>query len=535
MSRTVLIGLDGATFSILDPLMETGVMPFLRNLVAEGARGELLSSANPQTAQAWPCMTTGRSAGNTGIFDFVRFEARKDGPYLTVTDSRDLCAETIWSIASRNQRTVTTLNFYGMHPPTPIAGYSVSGFIPFRHLKGAVYPPGLYDRIKALPGFNAKELAMDLDLEKKCINGLPPEEYESWISLHIRREQQWFELLRSLMTADPTDLTAIVFDGVDKLQHLCWRFIDPRLFPASPTAWESRVRSLCLDYFRQLDGFIREIVDMAGKDSRTFLASDHGFGASTEIFYVNAWLHDHGYLRWTDDHSRDAGESLIVSRLKNHLQLLDWEKTSAYAVTPSSNGIFIQRAGKNGAGGVRPEEYEAFRRRLIDSLLAFQDPETGEPVVTRVRTREEAYPGAWTHLAPDLLLTLRDGGFVSILNSDCHLKPRSEPVGTHREAGIFIACGHGIESGARLDRLSILDVAPAVLFSLDVPIPEDFEGRLPESVFAPSLLAAQPPRSEQAALRAMAAAQAQGAAAPMDDGLAEEAILDQLKALGYLE
>jgi predicted AlkP superfamily phosphohydrolase/phosphomutase len=386
--------------------------------------------------------------------------------------------------------------------------------------------------MKALPRFNAKELAMDLDLEKKCINGLPHEEYENWISLHIRREQQWFELLHHLMVTDPTDLTAIVFDGVDKLQHLCWRFLDQRLFPASPSSWERYIRDLCLNYFRQLDGFLSELVRLAGSENRTILVSDHGFGASTEVFYVNVWLHDNGYLRWTGDESLDTGESLIVNRLKNHLMLVDWEKTTAYAVTPSSNGIFIKQSEDGSRGGVRPEEYESFRRRLIDSLLAFKDPLTGEPVVRRIRTREEAYPGTQTELAPDLLLTLRDGGFVSILNSGRPLKPRAEPVGTHRPEGIFMARGTGVRSATTTAPLSILDVAPTVLYSLGLPIPEDLEGRLPSHIFEPAFLAAHPARSAHARDRVMAMA---AGAQTDENGLAEAAILDQLKALGYIE
>ena len=51
------------------------------------------------------------------------------------------------------------------------------------------------------------------------------------MDLHIRREQRWFEVLRFLMQNEPADLVGVLFDGVDKLQHLCWRFIDPELRP----------------------------------------------------------------------------------------------------------------------------------------------------------------------------------------------------------------------------------------------------------------------------------------------------------------
>ena len=75
---------------------------------------------------------------------------------------------------------------------------------------------------------------MDPQLEGRAIEGSSKEEYEDWIQFHIRREKQWFEILRYLMQEDPCDLTAVLFDGVDKLQHLLWRFIDPALRAHAP-------------------------------------------------------------------------------------------------------------------------------------------------------------------------------------------------------------------------------------------------------------------------------------------------------------
>src|SRR5581483_2057137 len=60
-SRTVLIGVDGATFSVLDALMEQGVMPFLKGFVASGVRAQLDSVIPPLTPPAWVSIMTGRS------------------------------------------------------------------------------------------------------------------------------------------------------------------------------------------------------------------------------------------------------------------------------------------------------------------------------------------------------------------------------------------------------------------------------------------------------------------------------------------
>jgi predicted AlkP superfamily phosphohydrolase/phosphomutase len=529
-ARTLLIGLDGATFSILDPLVREGVMPFLQQLYLSGTRAKLNSVVPPLTPPAWTSLMTGRSPGNHSIFDFMRFDSRPDGRYLRVVDSRDVACETIWSIVSRNGLRATVLNFPLMYPAPPISGCVVPGWVPWRHLRLACHPPDLYDKLRALPGFNARELAMDMSLEGKALEGCHREEdYEHLIKLHIRREQQWFNILRYLISEEPCDLTAILFDGVDKLQHFCWRFLDPELFPASPSPMEVKIRDLCLKYFREIDRFLAEIVALGGPDATTLFASDHGFGATTEVFHLNAWLHQQGHLSWNDtaqvEHKHS--ETLGLETMARRFYEVDWSRTVAYCPTPSGNGIYLSLP-KGAGGGER--DYQNFRQQLMTSLLSFTDPRTGEPVVTRVWTREEAFTGINEALAPDLTLSLRDGGFVSILPSDMVLKPRPEPAGTHRPQGVFMAAGPGVRQGASVAPLSILDIAPMVLYTLGLPVPEDFEGFVPQQIFEPSHIQAHPVLQGPPTRHRLGGEHRAGAM----DADVEAEIVKQLKALGYM-
>ena len=531
--KTVLIGLDGGTFDVLDPLIGLGVMPFLEKFVTGGARAQLGSTVLPITCQAWPTLMTGRGPGSHGIFNFVRFEQRPGGTFFTVTNARDLACETIWSMASRQSRRVTVLNFFAMWPPQPVDGYTMSGFVPWRHMKDAVYPPGVYPHLKDLLMLNPKELAMDLELERKSIQGLPPGEYLDWIGAHMRREQQWFRVMQYLMRTDPTDMTAIVFDAVDKLQHLCWRFIDPRFLPADPSPWERSVRERCLDYFRQLDGMIRQICALAGPDARVFIMTDHGFGASVEIFYVNTWLHDNGYLQWSRAVVPDDKESLTSEKPTDNVVNLDWRATTAYALTASSNGIWIRVASPEDPTGVPPERYHAFREELTRKLLGYRDPRDGRPVVTRVLTREQAYPGPLCHTAPDLLLFLRDGGFVSVLNGANPVTSRAHPVGTHRPDGVVLASGPGIPKGVALEPQAIMDMAPTLLYSLGLPAAADMEGGVAEALFESAQLRAEPPRTGSPS---QGGYHRDTVASRLDDETALTGeITDRLKALGYIE
>ncbi|MEJ2559378.1 MAG: alkaline phosphatase family protein, partial [Anaerolineae bacterium] len=70
--RTLVIGLDGASFSLLRPLMECGQMPFLAKLASAGASGILRSTLPPVTAPAWASFLTGKNPGKHGLFTWQR-------------------------------------------------------------------------------------------------------------------------------------------------------------------------------------------------------------------------------------------------------------------------------------------------------------------------------------------------------------------------------------------------------------------------------------------------------------------------------
>src|SRR5438046_10519479 len=72
MSKKVLsIGLDGATFDVLDPLIDRGLMPRLKRFIDEGVRGPLETTIPPITPTAWVSWMTGKNPGKHGVFEFL--------------------------------------------------------------------------------------------------------------------------------------------------------------------------------------------------------------------------------------------------------------------------------------------------------------------------------------------------------------------------------------------------------------------------------------------------------------------------------
>ena len=532
MTKTLFIGLDGATFTVLNEMTRdlpgVGItMPFLKSFLEKGCRAKLRSTPNPLTPPAWVSIMTGRMPGSHGVYDFIRAEEKDGDVYFTLSDSRDILTETIWSMASRQDRTVVALNFPITAPPRPIAGSLVPGFVPWKHLRRNTTPPELYDRLKAIPDFNPKELAWDFDREKQSLEIMTEEDMENWVRYHIPRDEQWFRIAETLLREDSPDLMAVLFDGVDKLQHQVWKFVDPALVPTNPNEWEKRVRELCLEYFRKLDTYIERLVELAGPDAQVFMASDHGFTATTEVVRINAFLHEKGYLAWkeTDD------SEMMKRREATAFANLDWENTLAYCRTPSSNGITIRVAKNPGDTGIKPENYETFREKLINDLESFKAPNTGERIIQKIYKREDVYSGAAMQEAPDLTLVLRDYGFVSIRNVLPPVEPREMPAGTHHPDGVFLAGGYGIKSGYQGELHQIVDVTATLIHSLGLPVPKDQEGRVAESFFTEDYLLSSP-----VVLGAFGSVEKTKDDQSEDISEEEkEQILAQLQMLGYME
>jgi len=533
VAKTVLIGLDGATFTVLKPLFSAGLMPFLADFAETGVQAPLRTVIPALTPPAWTSLVTGRSPGQHGIFDFFQRESADSHTLRFATANDILTPHTIWSLANRGGLRAMALNFPLTFPAPKLDGYVIPGWMPWRQLRLGCHPKSLYARLQTLPGFHPDQLAMDMAHEEKALEGCPPDEYPDWIAWHIRREERWAEIVSMLMQDDPPcELVTVLFDGVDKLQHLFWRFLDPAFAHTVRRPWEKRVQQACRDYFARVDALLAGIVRQAGPDATVIVASDHGFGPQERTFFVNAWLEQRGDLAWADRRAArpDASKTLGIGQIARHGHLLDWARTRAYVPMPSSNGLHIVRAGPDTPGGISEAEYESFRDGLLADLLTLRDPADGRPVVREVWKREDIFAGPRLELAPDLTLVLQDGGLVSILGADAVVAPRPQPMGTHRPLGVFLARGPGLRRGEALEALSILDVAPLVLHSLGLPIPVSMEGAVPSAAFEAAALATRPVVTAPAVDGDAPASTAAGL-----DASAEAALIQQLRLLGYVE
>ena len=112
---------------------------------------------------------------------------------------------------------------------------------------------------------------------------------------------------RRLLTENKPDLFALMLDGTDKIQHQAWHVLDPARWQGSPDDPALRaVRALVISYFRELDGYLRDLHQAAGPDCHLIMVSDHGFAGADRVVRINKYLEQLGLLTWRTADGTDA-------------------------------------------------------------------------------------------------------------------------------------------------------------------------------------------------------------------------------------
>jgi predicted AlkP superfamily phosphohydrolase/phosphomutase len=487
-------------------------MPNLGALLSEGVSGQLESTTPPFSAQAWVSLATGMNQARHGVVDF--WEYSTDHGRRNFVNARQIRAETLWQIASRHDLSVGITNVPVTYPPQEVNGYLVSGLLTPPGREDYTYPLELRATIESLvPGYEPDPFD-PLGASRRQIL-----ELEDWMARHER-------ISRHLMDQHPTDVLFNVVQALDHLQHLFW---DETGGVDRDTGFVSLINRC----YGQVDDIIGHRRQMMDDRTNLFLVSDHGFGPVRKWFHVNRFLLEHGLLTLGEMQGAGVGAMLgrmgltpqmlrgLVRRLdllglrrwlgrmarvtlgreldKSLVPPIDWSQTQAVSGSPATEGVFVNLKGREPQGVVEPgEPYEALRGRLIAELLALRDPESAVPVVHAVHRREELYEGPYLDLLPDLVFDLGDGPYLVsdalVASQAVEPLPRDYLQGRHRSMGIFVAAGPDIRQGAQIVKPRIIDVAPTVLHTLGLPIPEDMDGRPLLEIFRDGYQEANPVR-----------------------------------------
>lgn len=446
--RLLILGLDCVPPSLLFDRCR-GVMPNVAGLMARGVHGPLRSSEPPITVPAWACMTSGRDAGELGLYGFRN---RVRGEYgLHTADSRDVRVKRVWDYLGDAGHRVAPLFVPLTYPPTPVRGVMASCFLtpdgaPFTFPRGL--GPQLEERFGAYHA-DVRDFRTD-DLGR------------IWDELHAMAVQH-VDMARDILARHAPEFMMMVEMGPDRFHHAFFASFDerhPLHCPGGPYA-DAPER-----YYAFLDAQLGRLLADVPADCTVMIVSDHGAKSMQGGFCVNDWLRQEGWLAHAPVHD---GPPIAL-----HQAGVRWGETRAWAEGGYYARVFLNVQGREPNGVVAPRDYERTRDDLIHALGRVRRPD-GAPFPIRAVKPDESYRETRGE-PPDLMLYLDDLDYRA-LGTVGHpeLFRQSNDGGpdgcNHDWDGVLVAAGPGIPEGGRVEGATLFDITPTALgrFGLSVP------------------------------------------------------------------
>jgi predicted AlkP superfamily phosphohydrolase/phosphomutase len=536
MKRVLVIGIDAADLDMIKPWVEENKLPNFARLLKEGAHGRLKSIIPPISPPAWTSFATGKNPGKHGIFDFT---ARKPNSYeVEFVNARWRKTATAWKIISDAGKRVCILSQPVSYPPEKIDGVMISGIDTPGATGGmadptAIHPPELYNEIWQNVGpylISPNLVAFKNDQCDEMVEAaLKTVERKMETALYLYKKEAW-------------DCFMIVVGETDGISHRLWRYHDKKSPLSDKKSQQHNGVDPILRIYQRVDEYLGRFQSLIDGETTMIIMSDHGHGGNSDkAVYLNRWLEEQNLLNFKKNKNENlsflrrailANLSLaktiglkffptalkkkilrktnFANKMESMLRFshIDWRCTQAYSdETPYNPHIWINVHGREPGGIVKQgKEYENLCDEIILRLSQWKDPETGNKVVKKAHRREDIYSGPFVERFPDLIIEWNlNNGYSYLFKNSKNINGSQAPIsyidekekeksktGDHRDYGIFIAKGNDVKRTMQINGAELIDLAPTILYLLNIPIPADMDGKVLTQIFEEGHISSHP-------------------------------------------
>ncbi len=241
---------------------------------------------------------------------------------------------------------------------------------------------------------------------------------------------------------------------------------------AHDLAWKMH-RKLFVD----ADRYLGRILSLLDEDTLVCLISDHGATADGPTVNVQKLLEDAGLCSVKETKLDGLDLEGMSGALVDFMisQAIRVDPAKSVAIPQRTCYIYVNLKGRDPEGIVEPEDYPKVQRQIIDALMDYKHPQTGNrPFIMAIPKQEAMMLGLWGEQCGDVVYaywpeyTMQHGPIL----------PSSEfGIGTIKTLCVFYGPKLGIRQGFKMERVcNLVDLVPTFCYLTGWPIPKTAEG-----------------------------------------------------------
>ena len=497
--RLLVVGIDGATFDLIDPMLDG--LPALSGLLERGVRADLQAAEPMFSPLLWTTMSTGKTPEEHGVHGFnVNAEACRSARYWEIMEDHGLRTGIYKWLVTYPPQEISTFQVPAWLAPATDTWPADISFIKeielSRRLKRKQVQATRSNAVLVYEGLNRGFrfgtifAAVRFSFTEKIFGPDAERAHREGQLIRVLMDRDLFVFL---MHEHQPEVASFTDYATDAIGHRFWKYHQPELFVGVPPAGIDRWGDSIEQAYAQADDVLAELLALMPADASVVVVSDHGFQAL----------------------EGDDSGMFFAPRTERLRALLD-ERVAGVETVKLGHKVVVT------ATGADPDMELERIRGLLDGLV---QTSTGRPFYRHEPVDDDPR---------SIGLTLRDESVTKdrLASDTVNGEPLSDYVrlteaysGMHERDGIFVAAGPGIAPGVELDPMSHLDVTPTLLGLVGLPAAHDMEGGAPAAMFVQPLALPEAPVSY--------------------DGLVEQRRLvgtgesgsneDALRALGYID
>ncbi|KAA3611230.1 MAG: hypothetical protein D8M58_14760 [Calditrichaeota bacterium] len=351
-TKIFILALDGTPFSFLKKMIASGKMPHFAKLAKQNSFKRMDSVIPPVSSVAWASFLTGKKPEEHGILSFTERNPQTMD-WFTPNAGHLKCKTIVEKISDLGKR-VFIMNVPATFPPKPVNGISICGFLGNDLLKGT-YPK------------NEGKFLVDQGYRIDADTALAKTDFPAFLQDLKSVLEKRIEMMWHYFEQGEWDFFMTHIMETDRLHHFTWEFME---------TGNPHFVDLYEKFYGRLDELIGQIVSTIDENTALMLLSDHGFTTLKKEVYLNNWLWQNDYLRFTKP----------VPQTLHDIH----PQSKAYALYPGR--IFVNLKGREKNGSVEPGvEYDTLIAELEQKLFEMADPLTGEKIIKKVFKGQELY------------------------------------------------------------------------------------------------------------------------------------------------